>query len=162
MEKIASPFYDNELICDKSFEPINYTLARVETKTFIQMLNDRMRVVSGPTLRGFFDCYDDAIIKIAEVDRELKNSKTLIARISGITNIKNLSESEIERLQLKQLSELGKREESIRRMLDKLQKDLFETAMKKNDYEFDSLLKEATIELESKVQHLYKLISETN
>lgn len=162
MREITCPFHDEGLICDKSFEPINFTLARVETKTFIQMLNDRVRVVPGPKLRFFFDCYDDAMAKIAEVDEKMKDPKTLINRISKITNIKNLSESEIEKLKLKQLNELGKREECIRRVLDKLQKNLFDAVMKDNFYDFEVLLKEGAVELNIKVDYLYELISEAD
>lgn len=155
MANITSPFYDN-LICHKNYESINLAPARVETKTFILFLAAHLnlirRGIPESVVSKFFDCYDDMIVKMAEVDRFVKDP----VRFRAQTNC--MSDSEITERQLRQLGELGRREEPIRQMIEKLQYDLFDAADQGHRRQFESLLYAATKELREMTNHLYELI----
>ena len=158
MANEASTFYDHSLICREGFEPVNFAIARVETKTFIDLLRTYMDLIRfripGTVVDDFFDCYDDALIKMAEVERAIKGSEMLFAKTTD-TNV-----AESEGYQFCHLNDWEYRRESIRDLIEKLQNNLYDAAIKCDNKAFTYLLINAESELREKVDYLYELINE--
>ena len=156
----TSPFYDRSLICSENYEPVCFSNARVETRTFIELLKENMNLngfeISERAINNFFDCYDETLVKIAEADRAIKDPERFHAKVA------HLSDSEIEEKKLRMLRELGRREESIRVQIEKLQSDLYDATKKRNNTEFSYFLVNATSELKRKVDYLYELVEQTD
>ena len=158
MASRPSTFSDYSLIFSEAYKPFNLAIARVETKTFIDLLwgnfvNDR---TPGGEMTYFFEVYDEAIAKITEVDQKIKDPERFRAEVE------NMDIDEIDEFQLKRLYELGHREELIRRLIDTLQDELFEATMKRDKELFRLLLEAAAYELETKVSYLCELVEENN
>ena len=158
MANRAGIFYDYSLICREDFEPINFAVARVETKTFIELLRTYMDLIRfripGPAVDSFFECYDNALIKMAEVERAIKDTEKFRSKIS------EMSVAESEEYQYRRLKEWGYRKEAIFSLIEKLQNDLYDTATKCDNKAFTYLLINAESELREKVEYLYELIDE--
>lgn len=158
MANRAGTFYDHSLICREEFEPINFAVARVETKTFIDLLRTYMDLIRfripGPAVDSFFECYDDALVKMAEVERFIKDPDVLRTKVAGMSVTKS------EDYQYRRLKEWGYRKEAIFSLIEKLQNNLYDAATKNDNKAFTYLLINAESELREKVDYLYELIDE--
>ena len=156
MASRPSTFCDYSLIFSEAYKPFNLAIARVETKTFIELLwgNFVNGNKPGGEMTYFFKIYDEAMAKIAEVDQKIKDPESFHAEIEDM-NI-----DEIDELQLKRLYELGHREQLIRELIDNLQDELFDATMRRDKELFRLLLEAAAYELETKVSYLCELMEE--
>ena len=158
MANRAGIFYDYSLICRDGFEPINFAVARVETKTFIELLRAYMDLIRfripGPAVDSFFERYDEALAKMAEVEKVIKDTEVFRSKT------KEMSVTESEDYQHRRLIEWGYRREAICNLIEKLQNDLYDSATKCDNKAFTYLLINAESELKEKVDYLYELIDE--
>ena len=160
MTKNTSSFYDGSLICLESFDPINFSVARVEVRTFIELLVEYMHLnrsgIPGGAVTMFNERYEEALATITEVEGILKDPKVFRFQVA------HLNEQEAEKFKHSQLKELGTREEAIRTLIDELLKNLYDLTRKRDAMGFTEILVNTTSELKERTDHLRKLIEQAD
>lgn len=156
----TSSFYDGSLICLEGFEPINFSVARVEVRTFIELLVEYMHLsrsgIPGGAVIMFNERYEEALATITEVEGVLKDPKVFRFQVS------QLNDQEAEEFKLNQLKELCAREEAIRALIDELLKNLYDLTRKRDAMGFTETFINTTSELKERTDHLHKLIEQVD
>lgn len=158
MSEFTSPFYDERLIYYDGFEPLNFAHAEIETKTYVWLLAHHLKTIRisyslKKAVEEFFDCYDDAMIKIAEVEGYATKHE-----ITDSTNITNERLYWEERKYSRTHDPVMRRERLIYNTLRAAQKEFFKKAIEGGIFAFEDALKETTKELRERANYLYELM----
>ena len=158
MSKYTSPFYDQELICTKQSEPINFASVQVEVKTFISLMASRLERVRVDydlckNMVMFFEAYDDAIKEITEIEKFESKQISWLRRLESRPTVA-VDKERINKL-LQSIME-GKR--SIHDTIEHLQFELFSEMSKDDIQAFKKVLAEATDKIIEDTKYLHRLV----